>query len=66
MAQTLKQKEIHLNAIYNDCFSEGQAVDAFIYLTNKKRNGGTTTKANIIKAYYKRGFFTSQTGSHCI
>jgi len=43
---TLKQKEAHLNALYKDAFSEDQAVDNFIYLTNKSR-GKHTTEANI-------------------
>ena len=49
----LKQKEAHLNALYFDCFSEEQAVDNFIYLTNKER-GKKTTESNIRKAYRRR------------
>jgi len=39
-----KQKEIHLNRMYADIFSEEEAVDNFIYLTNKSRNKRTTEK----------------------
>lgn len=52
--KTLKAKEAHLNALYNDCYSEEQAVDNFIYLTTKGRQGGSTTENNIRNAYRRR------------
>lgn len=52
--KTLKDKERHLNRLYTETFTEDQAVDHFIYLTNKKRQGGSTTENNIRNAYRKR------------
>jgi hypothetical protein len=52
--ETTKQRERRLNELYFDCFSEEQAVDNFIYLTNKSRHGGTTTVANIRKQHQLR------------
>lgn len=40
-------KERHLNQLYADCYSEEQAVEQFIYLTNKSRIGGHTTEKHI-------------------
>jgi hypothetical protein len=47
------KKEKHLNELYFSCFSEEQAVEQFIYLTNKSR-GKITTKAHIRKCYQNR------------
>lgn len=52
--KTLKDKERHLNELYFDCFSEEQAVDHFIYLTTKGRQGGSTTENHIRNAYRRR------------
>jgi hypothetical protein len=46
--KTLAAKERHLNQLYADIFSQEQAVEHFIYLTNKSR-GNYTTEANIRK-----------------
>ena len=48
-----KQKEQHLNALYTDIYTEQDAVDNFIYLTNKKR-GRATTERNIRNAHQRR------------
>lgn len=50
---TAQQKEKHLNEMYSDIFSEGQAIDSFIYLTVKSR-GKHTTEANIRNAHANR------------
>lgn len=47
-------KEKRLNEMYFDCYSEEQAVEAFIYLTTKGRIGGSTTVNNIRNAYRRR------------
>jgi len=47
-------KERRLNEIYFDSYSEEQAVEAFIYLTNKDRIGKHTTVNNIRNAYRRR------------
>ena len=47
---TAAQKEKHLNAIYADSYSQSEALDNFIYLTNKAR-AKRTTEANIIKHF---------------
>jgi len=52
--KTAKAREKHLNELYNDCYSEEQAVDQFIYLTTKGRNGGSTTVNNIRNAHRRR------------
>jgi len=46
----LSQKEIRLNELYADSFSEEEAVDAFIYLTNKERGKGNTTTVKHIRS----------------
>jgi hypothetical protein len=51
--KTNKQKEVHLNEMYTDIFSEEQAVDHFIYLTNKSRSQ-TTTENHIRKCHGNR------------
>jgi hypothetical protein len=51
---TKAAKEKRLNELYFDCYSEEQAVEAFIYLTNKDRIGGKTTVNNIRNAYRRR------------
>jgi hypothetical protein len=43
--------ENHLNDLYTDSLSEGQAIDQFIYLTNKSRNGEKTTENGIRRAH---------------
>ena len=48
--ETAQQKEKRLNELYSDIFSEGQAEDHFIYLTNKSR-GKHTTLSNIRKHF---------------
>lgn len=45
-----KQKEHRLNGQFSDSFTEEQAVERFIYLTNKDR-GRPTTIANIRRHY---------------
>ena len=45
--ETKKQKENRLNEAFSDMYSEEQAVDAFIYLANKKRWGGRTRESHI-------------------
>jgi len=45
-----KQKEEELNRTFSDCQSEDDAVDNFIYLTNKDR-GEATTEGGIRKCY---------------
>jgi len=50
---TAAQREKHLNALYFDAFSEEQAIDNFIYLTNKSR-GKYTTERNLRNAYHRR------------
>lgn len=50
--KTAKQKEEYLNALYFDIYSEEQAVESFIYLTNKSR--GKATTENNIRNHYKR------------
>ena len=52
--ETAKQKESRVNELLTDCYSESQALDNFIYLTNKNRNGGTTTEKNILTQYRNR------------
>ncbi len=42
----MNKQEQHLNAILKDIYSEQEAVDNYIYLTNKAR-GKTTTERNI-------------------
>ena len=49
---TQKAKEKHLNALYADIYSEQEAMDNFIYLTNKNRSGGHTTEKNIRTCFY--------------
>ena len=51
--RTAQQHEKHLNALYNDIYSEEQAVDNFIYLTNKGR-GKHTTERNIRNKHQRR------------
>lgn len=46
-------KEKSLNNLYFDCYTEEQAVEKFIYLTNKIR-GNHTTEKNIRKQYRMR------------
>lgn len=48
--KNLKAKEKHLNELYADCFSESEAIDNFIYLTNKSRSKHTTEK-NILNSF---------------
>lgn len=43
-------KEKRLNEQFSEIYSEDQAVESFIYLTNKSR-GKATTENNIRKAY---------------
>ena len=50
MKKTKIAFEYHLNELYSDSYSEEQAVDQFIYLTNKNRGSGTTEK-NIRSAH---------------
>jgi len=47
---TPKKKEQKLNRIYSEMYSEDDAVESLIYLTNKSR-GKHTTEANIRKQY---------------
>lgn len=49
-----KAKEKHLNALYFDVWTEDEAVDNLIYLTNKTRSGGHTTVNGIRSAYRRR------------
>lgn len=49
----LSKKEKHLNELYFSCFSEEQAVEQFVYLTNKSRKQ-RTTEAHIRKSYQNR------------
>lgn len=51
--RTDKEQERYLNELYFDIYSEGQAIDNFIYLTNKSR-GAHTTEAHIRKCYNRR------------
>lgn len=44
-------KEQKLNSLYSSCYSLEDAIDNFIYLTNKDR-GKATTEQNIIKQYH--------------
>jgi hypothetical protein len=44
----MNKAEKHLNDLLKDAYSEEQAVDSFIYLTNKAR-GKATTESNIRK-----------------
>jgi hypothetical protein len=48
-----QNKEQKLNHFYSDNYTEDQAVDQLIYLTNKNR-GQHTTEANIRKQYRLR------------
>lgn len=50
---TAAAKEKYLNALYFDAYSEEQAVENFIYLTNKSR-GKHTTERNIRNAHQRR------------
>lgn len=52
--ETLKQKEKRLNEQLSDIYSQEQAVDQFIYLTVKGRQGGRTTEARIRAAHANR------------
>jgi hypothetical protein len=45
------KKEKKLNDLYSSCYSEDEAVNQLIYLTNKSRNGGSTTESNIRKQH---------------
>lgn len=47
-------KEEKLNQFYSDSYTEDEAVEQLIYLTNKKRAGKTTTISNIRKQYKNR------------
>jgi hypothetical protein len=48
----MNTKEKYLNELYADSFSEEEAVNAFIYLTNKDRGqGNVTTEKNIRSCY---------------
>lgn len=51
---TKKEKERRLNQQLSDIMSESQAVDSFIYLTNKSRGACTTVK-NIRNQHANRG-----------
>lgn len=44
------KKETRLNNSYSELFSEDQAIDIFIYLTNKNR-GKHTSESNLRKCY---------------
>lgn len=46
-------KEKRLNNLYFDCYTEEQAVEKFIYLTNERR-GNHTTEKNIRQQYRMR------------
>lgn len=47
---TPKKREQMLNRMYSDNYSEDDAVESLIYLTNKNR-GKHTTEANLRKQY---------------
>lgn len=52
-----KNKVARLNKVYSECFSEDEAVDAFIYLTNKNRGkgrGNITTEKHIRDCYNRK------------
>jgi hypothetical protein len=46
-------KEQKLNDLFSSCYSVDEALDNFIYLTNKSR-GKHTTEQNIIIQYHNR------------
>lgn len=52
--RNIAEQEKYLNQVYSDSFTEDQAVEQFIYLTNKSRAGGVTTENKIRKAYRDR------------
>jgi 5,10-methenyltetrahydromethanopterin hydrogenase len=41
----MKSKEQNLNLLLTECYSEEEAVDQFIYLTNKARGKHTTEQS---------------------
>jgi hypothetical protein len=50
--KSTKTREKELNKIYSDCYSEDDAVEDLIYLTNKNRSGKVTT-VNTIRKHYR-------------
>jgi len=49
---TKKEKEQELNYMYSETYNEDEAIEQFIYLTNRNRGkGNTTTIAHIRKCY---------------
>jgi hypothetical protein len=49
---TKKSKERKLNESFTDMYSEEEAVDNFIYLTNKDRGKGNTTTEKHIRVCF--------------
>lgn len=45
MKQTKKAYEAYLNELYADMYANTEAIDNFLYLTNKTRGKHTTIKA---------------------
>ena len=51
MTKTKQDKEDYLNTLYSEEYTEEEAVDNFIYMTNRDR-GKTTTEAHIRRSYW--------------